>query len=71
MDKATIYMIAKMAGMAPDGADMTQYTNDQTLAAPTRACRGAVLHYSPQPDPWKPIGDLVGDLLTKTIEARQ
>ena len=50
---------------------MTQPTKQETLAALARVSRGAVWHHNPQPDPWKHIGDLAGDLLTQAAEAPQ
>lgn len=72
MVQATVYTITRTAGHSTGwGADTTQPTKEQALAALVRVSRGAVWHHAPQPDPWKHIGDLVGASIMKASGASQ
>lgn len=46
-------------------------TKAQTLAALARVSRGEVWHPTPQPDPWRSIGDLAAELVWKQCEAAE
>lgn len=44
-------------------------TKEQTLAALARVSRGEVWHHTPQPETWRPIGDLAAELVFQQCEA--
>lgn len=46
-------------------------TPEQTLAALARVSRGEVWHHTPQPETWRRIGDLAGELVYKQREAAE
>ncbi len=46
-------------------------SKEQTLAALARVSRGEVWQHTPQPETWRHIGDLAGELVYQKVEAAE
>lgn len=46
-------------------------SKEQTLAALDRVSRGEIWHHTPQPDPWRSVGDLAAEMLWTKYEAAE
>ncbi len=72
MDEAPKYANMKAAGLQSDGGeDATHLGEDQQATALVQVSRGTGSHHAPQPNPWKHIAGLAGNLLMRASGYRK